>query len=94
MSVGEICNREVVVADKEEDAREAARLMRQYHVGDLVVVERRGEESIPLGVVTDRDLVIEVLANAKNRSVGASLNSPEDDRTPTVADPLCSTPFR
>lgn len=62
MSVGEVCNRAVVVADKEEDAQEAARLMRQYHVGDLVVVERRGDENIPLGVVTDRDLVIEVLA--------------------------------
>jgi CBS domain-containing protein len=62
MSVGEICNREVVIVEQGTDAREASRLMREFHVGDLVVVERRGEENIPLGVVTDRDLVIEVLA--------------------------------
>lgn len=62
MSVGEYCNREVVVADKGTSVREAARLMRQHHTGDLVVVQRRGSESIPIGIVTDRDLVIEVLA--------------------------------
>lgn len=62
MSVGEYCNREVVVADKGTSVREAARLMRQYHTGDLVVVERKGNENIPVGIVTDRDLVIEVLA--------------------------------
>lgn len=61
MSVGEICNREVVIVEQGADAREAARLMREFHVGDLVVVEN-GEENVPLGIVTDRDLVIEVLA--------------------------------
>jgi len=62
MSVGEICNREVVVTGRETDIREAARLMREYHVGDLLIVERKGDENIPVGIVTDRDLVIEVLA--------------------------------
>lgn len=62
MSVGEVCNREVVVVAPESDAGEAARLMREFHVGDLVVVERRGEMAIPIGIITDRDLVIEVLA--------------------------------
>ena len=62
MSVGEICNREVVVVTPETDAGEASRLMREYHVGDLVVVELRGGMNIPLGIVTDRDLVVEVLA--------------------------------
>lgn len=62
MSVGEVCNREVVVVEQGADAGEASRLMREFHVGDLVVVERRGEMNVPLGIVTDRDLVIEVLA--------------------------------
>jgi len=62
MSVGEYCNREVVVAEKETSVQEAARLMRKYHTGDLVVVEHRGNATIPVGIVTDRDLVIEVLA--------------------------------
>jgi len=62
MSVGEYCNREVVVAEKVTSVREAAQLMRQFHAGDLVVVERRGNDNIPVGIVTDRDMVIEVLA--------------------------------
>ncbi len=62
MSVGEVCNREVVVVEQGADAGEAARLMREFHVGDLVVVERRDEMNVPIGIVTDRDLVVEVLA--------------------------------
>lgn len=62
MSVGEICNREVVIIGQETDASEAARMMREYHVGDVVVVEKRDEENVPVGIVTDRDLVIEVMA--------------------------------
>ena len=34
MPVGEICNREVVVAERTTTIVEAARLMRRYHVGD------------------------------------------------------------
>jgi len=62
MTIGELCNREVVVAERTETAVEAAKLMRRYHVGDLVVVEERGGKRVPLGIVTDRDLVVEVLA--------------------------------
>ena len=62
MSVGEVCNREVVITDRDTAIREAARLMREYHVGDLVIVEPRGGENVPVGIVTDRDLVLEVLA--------------------------------
>ena len=62
MPLGEYCNREVVITEKTTEVREAAKLMRKRHVGDLVVVERRGPENIPIGLLTDRDLVIEVLA--------------------------------
>jgi CBS domain-containing protein len=62
MTIGTICNRDVVVARKDTAIQEAARLMREYHVGDLVVVEDRGAVRIPVGIVTDRDLVVGVLA--------------------------------
>ena len=62
MTIGTICNREVVVARKDVGVQEVAQLMRQYHVGDLVVVEDRGTLRIPVGILTDRDLVVEVLA--------------------------------
>jgi len=62
MTIGEVCNRGVVVVDRSESIRVAARLMREHHVGTVVVVE--GDEGLwkPVGIVTDRDLVLEVLA--------------------------------
>lgn len=62
MPIGEICNREVVFAQSKETALEAARLMRQHHVGDVLVVEERDGKNIPVGIVTDRDLVEEIIA--------------------------------
>ena len=62
MSAGEYCNRDVVVIEKTESVREAINLMRKNHVGDVVVVEMRENASIPLGILTDRDIVIEILA--------------------------------
>jgi len=62
MSAGEYCNREVVVVGKTEALREAVTLMRSNHVGDVVVVDRQATNMLPLGILTDRDLVIEILA--------------------------------
>ena len=62
MPISEICNREVVIVQPDDTALEAARLMRQHHVGDVVVVEDKGGVRIPVGVVTDRDLVVEIMA--------------------------------
>ena len=62
MSAGEYCNRDVVVIDKTESVREAINLMRKNHVGDVVVVEMHENASIPLGILTDRDIVVEILA--------------------------------
>ena len=62
MSAGEYCNRDVVVIEKTEPVRAAIHLMRSNHVGDVVVVEMRENASIPLGILTDRDIVVEVLA--------------------------------
>ena len=62
MPIGEICNRDVVIVQPGSTAREAAQLMRQHHVGDVVVVEERGGKRIPVGIVTDRDLVVEIAA--------------------------------
>ena len=62
MPISEICNREVVVVQPNDTILEAAKLMRQHHVGDVVVVEDRGGVRVPVGIVTDRDLVVEIIA--------------------------------
>lgn len=62
MKIGDCCNREVIVAEKDTEILEVARLMKRHHVGDLVIVENRGGSSYPVGIITDRDLVVEVMA--------------------------------
>ena len=36
--------------------------MRSRHVGDVIVVDRNEKGPIPVGIVTDRDIAVEVLA--------------------------------
>ncbi|MEN8141250.1 MAG: CBS domain-containing protein [Thermodesulfobacteriota bacterium] len=63
MSCGELCTRKVVVAGKGAAIVEVARLMRQYHVGDVVIVERGQDQAVPLGIITDRDIVVGLVAS-------------------------------
>lgn len=62
MTLGDICNRNVVVAPKGEMVTDAAKRMRTSHVGALVVVENRNGGHVPIGIVTDRDIVIAAVA--------------------------------
>lgn len=62
MLVSEFCNREVVIVDRATTILEAAKLMRSEHVGDLVVTDNRNGRQVPVGILTDRDIVVELLA--------------------------------
>ncbi|HLM98698.1 MAG TPA: CBS domain-containing protein [Bryobacteraceae bacterium] len=62
MPIGDICVREVVTATSETTIQQAARLMRENHVGDLLVVDQQNGVRTPVGIVTDRDIVIAVVA--------------------------------
>ncbi len=68
MPIGEICTREVVVASRDTSVLEAAQLMRQHHVGAVVVADAMNGKRKPVGMITDRDLVVEVLAPQVNAS--------------------------
>lgn len=62
MKIGEYCKRCVVAIASTADIGEAARLMRDQHVGFLVVYEPGDEIRKPIGVLTDRDIVLQVTA--------------------------------
>lgn len=64
MNVGSICKRPIITIDSRQSLQHTATLMREHHVGALVVIEPNGDGPGPrvTGVVTDRDLAIEVLA--------------------------------
>ena len=58
----------VVVADPETTALAAAKLMRKHHVGALVVVDGL-DSNRPIGIVTDRDLVLALMAEGLDPEV-------------------------
>lgn len=64
MKVGDICTRNVVTVAEFEELMAAAQLMRKKHIGYIVVVEPNIADGTvtPVGVVTDRDIVIRVIA--------------------------------
>ena len=74
MLIQDICNRDVVCAPRETTVVQAAALMREHHVGDVIVIDRPDAERMPIGIVTDRDIVIEVIAKGV------------DPRTATLGD--------
>jgi CBS domain-containing protein len=80
MNVGEICSRIVVVAESSTPVLQAAKLMRDHHIGALVVTEGGAGARRPIGIVTDRDLVVEVVA------------ADMDYRTLTVGDIMSARP--
>ncbi|MEW6595783.1 MAG: CBS domain-containing protein [Thermodesulfobacteriota bacterium] len=64
MSASAFCNREVVIAPASADILTVARLMRQHHVGDVVIVDDSDPARvIPRGIITDRDIVLELVAS-------------------------------
>jgi CBS domain-containing protein len=67
MKAAELCTRDVVVATREESIVNAAQRMRDEHVGDLVVVDTLGGRSLPVGIITDRDIVVHIVAEGPER---------------------------
>lgn len=62
LTAGDLCTRSVVIAARTMDVAEAARLMREKHVGCLVIVDEMAIGRVPVGMLTDRDIVTEIVA--------------------------------
>jgi CBS domain-containing protein len=88
MTVGRICCHEVDLAEPAETVRAAAQRMLQRNVGTLVVVD---ESRQPVGILTDRDLAVRVLAKGldpEETQVGSVMT--EQPRTIRLDSPLDS----
>ncbi|MFO1326545.1 MAG: CBS domain-containing protein [Rubrivivax sp.] len=62
MDLKSLCHRPIVTIEADRPLQQAALLMREQHVGALVIVDNHAEGPHAVGIVTDRDLAIEVLA--------------------------------
>lgn len=67
--------------------------MRQFHVGDVVIVDETDKGRVPVGIMTDRDIVIEFIAKElalDSVTVGEAMSyelltaAEEDDMMDTV----------
>lgn len=62
MKITEYCKRQVVCVSDAMDVVDAAKFMRDEHVGFLVVFKQGDDLRKPVGVLTDRDIVLQVTA--------------------------------
>lgn len=62
MLTGEYCNRDVVMVARNDSIVKAAKLMREYHVGNVIVIDINNNNHIPVGILTDRDIIVGILA--------------------------------
>jgi CBS domain-containing protein len=70
MYVGDVCTDSVITVEPTQTLRQAAARMRQFHVGDLIVLDDDTDLKRPIGIITDRDLVMTALAqNAEDLRV-------------------------
>ena len=62
-SSGETCTEKIVVGCPEMTVATAAKVMRNQHAGAIVVVDNtHARPAAPVGLVTDRDLVVHAVA--------------------------------
>lgn len=79
MRIADICTRCVVHVDAGASVHAAAELMRKRHVGSLVVTEEPDGGRVPIGMITDRDIVLAVIApgvDAGTLTVGDVMSLP------------------
>ena len=82
MAIGEICSREVVVSGRDTTATQAAKLMREHHVGCVLVVN--GERLA--GILTERDLLLKMEGADPNEPVARFMTP--DPETLELDDPI------
>jgi predicted transcriptional regulator len=60
MKVHQHCTRGAISVDVDAGVVEAAKLMRAHHVGFLCVLDAKQSTRAPVGVITDRDIVVQI----------------------------------
>ncbi len=66
MKVSDVCVSHPIVIKTNASIREAAEYMAEFHVGSLIVIEQTQDGIKPIGIITDRDIVLKVATQGKN----------------------------
>ncbi|MCR4302814.1 MAG: CBS domain-containing protein [Gallionella sp.] len=62
MSTAEAGTYETVVIERDDTALNAAKLMRRHRVANVLIIGEYNGARIPVGIITERDLVVEIMA--------------------------------
>lgn len=79
VTVRDLATMQVVTVQPQTTLAECAQIMRTQHVGSVIVVDDKGRRDNPVGIVTDRDIVIETVAvdlDAKTLTAGDVMATP------------------
>lgn len=87
MTIGDVCMRSVATAYPDETVVDAARKMRDQHVGDVVVTDTQAR---PVGILTDRDIVVAAVAQSADKLAGLLVGDvmSSDLVTARASDPI------
>jgi CBS domain-containing protein len=86
VKVLDFCTRDVATVAPLASLREAAILMRNRHVGTLVVVDATPDGARPAGIITDRDIVVAAIAVPGARPEGIRVQDAMSTRLVCVRD--------
>ena len=78
MSIRSLCKRVVVTIHRDATVQDAALFMRSSHIGNVVVVDAVDTRR-PVGIITDRDIAVEVVAQGlapAQTLVGSVMSTP------------------
>jgi CBS domain-containing protein len=64
ITIEQVCVHNVVAIEHDIPLVQCAKIMHDAHVGSLVVIEVRDGLNIPVGILTDRDIAVKVVAFA------------------------------
>jgi len=62
MTIGKHCKHDVVTAPRDTSVYKAAQLMKQHNIGNIVVIDK-SDGITPIGILTDRDVAIKIVAD-------------------------------
>ncbi len=65
IKISEVMTTQVIMLNSDQTAMDAAILMRDKNVGSIILKPKKGK-AIPIGIVTERDIVNRVVANGKD----------------------------
>lgn len=88
MTVGDMCQRNVTVVPRGESIIDAAKRMRTHHVGDVIVVEEQNGSRIPAGILTDRDIVLGIVASNADHLPYLTVDDAMSDEIVTAREDL------